>query len=74
MITYEKLAARPAAFASLCGFSVAEFEPLYQDFAAAYRKDRAVSLTRKGQPRKRAAGGGRQAAAPRSRRTGAPGS
>jgi len=58
MITYEKLAARPAAFASLCGFSVAEFEPLYQDFAAAYRKDRAVSLTRKGQPRKRAAGGG----------------
>ena len=31
---------------------------MYQDFAAAYAKDRAASLTRAGQPRKRAAGGG----------------
>ena len=28
---------------------------MYQDFAAAYAKDRAASLTRTGQPRKRAA-------------------
>jgi len=27
MITYEKLSARPAAFVSLCGFTLAEFEP-----------------------------------------------
>ncbi|MGI4790795.1 MAG: transposase family protein [Janthinobacterium lividum] len=58
MITYETLAARPAAFASLCGFTLAEFEALYQDFAAAYAKDRAASLTRTGKPRKRAGGGG----------------
>ena len=31
---------------------------MYQDFAAAYAKDRAASLIRTGQPRKRAAGGG----------------
>ena len=58
MITYESLSARPAAFASLTGFTLADFEPVYQDFAAAYAKDRAASLTRAGQPRKRAAGGG----------------
>lgn len=58
MITYESLSARPAAFASLTGFTLAGFEPVYQDFAAAYAKDRAASLPRAGQSRKRAAGGG----------------
>ena len=60
MITYEMLSARPAAFASLCGLSMADFEPVYQQFAEAYAKDRAASLTRAGQPRRRAAGGGTQ--------------
>lgn len=58
MITYERLAARPAAFASLSGLNLTDFEALYQDFASAYVKDRQTSLTRAGQPRRRAAGGG----------------
>jgi hypothetical protein len=58
MITYESLSARPSAFLSLSGHSLADFETLYQDFAAFYAKDRQQSLTRKGKPRKRAAGGG----------------
>jgi hypothetical protein len=58
MITFERVAARPAALASLTGLNLADFEALYQEFAAHYAKDRKDSLTRKGQPRKRAAGAG----------------
>jgi hypothetical protein len=58
MIIYENLAARPSAFASLCGHTLADFEALYQDFAAFYARDRKDSLTRAGKPRRRAAGGG----------------
>jgi hypothetical protein len=60
MITYESLAARPSAFVSLSGLTLTDFEVLYADFAAAYAQDRQASLTRTGQPRKRAAGGGAQ--------------
>ncbi len=58
MITFERLAAQPRAFTSLCGLTLTDFETLYQDFAAAYAKDRQQSLTYKGQRRKRAAGAG----------------
>lgn len=58
MITFERLAARPSAFASLSGLTLDDFEALYQDFAAAYAKDRQASLTRKGKTRQRAAGAG----------------
>jgi len=58
MITYESLAVRPAAFASLSGLTLPDFEAVYQDFAAAYATDRQHSLTRRGQTRRRAAGGG----------------
>ena len=57
-MTYENLTARPAAFASLSGLTLADFDALFHDFAAAYAKDRQQSLTRKGQPRRRAAGAG----------------
>ncbi len=60
MISYENLSTRPAAFASLCGHSLEDFEALYQDFAAGYALDRQQSLTRSGKPRQRAAGGGTQ--------------
>ena len=60
MITYESLAARPSAFASLSGLSLPDFEALYRDFAAAYAQDRQHSLTRRGQTRQRAAGGDTQ--------------
>ena len=58
MITYESLAARPSAFTSLSGLTLADFEALYRDFAAAYAQDRQQSLTRAGRPRRRAVGGG----------------
>ncbi len=58
MITFERVAARPSVLSSLTGFNLAEFEALYQDFAAFYAKDRQDSLTRTGKPRKRAAGAG----------------
>ena len=54
MLTYENLAARSAAFASLSSLILADFEVLYHDFAAAYAQDRQQSLG----PRRRAAGGG----------------
>ncbi len=56
MITFESLAARPSAFISLSGLNLCDFEALYQDFAAAYARDRKNSLTRKGTKRQRAAG------------------
>lgn len=58
MITFERVAARPSVLASLSGLNLADFEALYQDFAAFYAKDRQQSLTRKGQTRKRAVGAG----------------
>ncbi len=58
MLTYANLAARPSAFVSLSGLSLTDFEALYQEFAAAYARDRQQSLTRAGKPRRRAAGGG----------------
>ena len=58
MITFARVSARPSALASLSGLNLADFEALYQDFAAHYVQDRKNSLTRKGQPRKRAAGAG----------------
>ncbi len=51
MITYDSLAVRPSAFASLSGLSLTDFEALYQDFAGFYAKDRQQSLTRTGKPR-----------------------
>ena len=58
MITFESLAARPSAFASLSGLTPADFGALYQDFATFYARDRQASLTRTGEKRQRAAGGG----------------
>jgi len=58
MITFERVATRPSALTSLSGLNPADFEALYQEFAAHYVKDRKHSLTRKGQSRKRAAGAG----------------
>ena len=60
MITYDSLAARPSAFASLSGLTLTDFEALYQDFATSYARDRQGSLTRAGRKRQRAAGGGTQ--------------
>ena len=51
MVTFERVAARPSALASLSGLNPADFEALYQDFAAFYATDRQNSLTRKGQLR-----------------------
>ena len=48
MITFERVAARPSALASLSGLNLADFEALYQEFAAHYAQDRKNSLTRKG--------------------------
>jgi len=58
MITCERVAARSSVLASLSGLNLADFEALYQEFAAHYAQDRQNSLTRKGQPRRRAAGAG----------------
>jgi len=58
MITFERVAARPSAFTSLSGLTLDGFEALYQDFAAFYTTDRQQSLTRRGLPRRRAAGAG----------------
>ena len=58
MITFERVAARPSAFVSLSGLTPDGFEALFHDFAACYATDRQTSLTRKGQPRRRAAGAG----------------
>ncbi len=57
MVTFEHVTSRPSALASLSGLSLADFATLYQGFAAHYAQDRLGSLTREGQPRRRAAGG-----------------
>lgn len=59
MITYTRLARRPAAFQSLTGYSVAAFDALFAVFAPAHeQRRRTTPLTRTGQPRQRAVGAG----------------
>ena len=45
MITFERVAARSSAFASLSGLTPDGFEALFHDFAACYATDRQTSLT-----------------------------
>lgn len=60
MITFEALAARPAAFRSLTGHSVEAFEALFAVVAPAYeaRRHLATTTRRDGKPRQRAVGAG----------------
>lgn len=69
MLRYEALARHPRAFRSLTGFAPAAFDALFADFtAAADRRARASRTTRRGGPRRRAAGAGRRhALGPRTR-------
>jgi hypothetical protein len=62
MITYQNASRYPAAFHSLFGHSVADFDALYAEFAIAYEHRVAESaLTRKqATPRKRKPGAGRR--------------
>jgi len=61
MITYEKLSRTPSAFKSLTGMSVSAFEPLFEAFVVAHLSRLQQTPTKRGgQPRKRAAGCGRQ--------------
>jgi hypothetical protein len=60
MLTYEKLTKVPAAFKSLTGLTPESFEALYEAFALEHALRLATSLTQSGQPRRRAAGGGRR--------------
>jgi hypothetical protein len=62
MITYQNACRCPAAFHSLFGVSVAEFDALYAAFAVAHEKRLAQStLTRRrATPRKRRLGAGRR--------------
>ena len=59
MFAYETLARYPSAFRSLTGMTPAEFDSLLTAFHAALdRRQRASRTTRRGQPRRRAAGAG----------------
>jgi hypothetical protein len=60
MITFEALAARPAAFRSLTGYSVEAFEALFAVVGPAYeaRRLQATTTRRDGKPRQRAVGAG----------------
>jgi DDE superfamily endonuclease/Helix-turn-helix of DDE superfamily endonuclease len=59
MFAYESLARRPGAFRSLTGMTPAEFEPLLTAFREAQdRLRRGRRTTRRGRPRRRAAGAG----------------
>ncbi len=60
MITYEKLSKLPSAFKSLTGMDEEAFERLLETVTEAQSSRPAPRLTLKGQPRKRAAGGGRR--------------
>lgn len=62
MITYPHLARRPAAFQSMTGMSVDDFDALYQQFAPAHAKRLlALSTTKRDKrPRERQAGAGRR--------------
>jgi len=61
MITYQHLSIRPAAFQSMSGMSVADFNSLYHQFAPAHRQRlQELRITKRDkQPRKRQAGAGR---------------
>jgi hypothetical protein len=61
MLTLDALRSRPAAFRSLTGFGVEEFDALHDDFLAAQStRRRAATRTREGAPRRRAYGAGRK--------------
>jgi len=62
MITYQNLASRPAAFQSMTGMSVDDFDCLYQQFAPAHQgRLLTLSITKRDKrPRKRQAGAGRR--------------
>lgn len=62
MFTYEYLAVRPAAFRSLCGLSVAEFDVLFPEWLHAEQEKRSTTRTtrREKTPRQRAPGAGGQ--------------
>jgi hypothetical protein len=61
MLSYPPLAAKPAAFVSLTGMTVAGFDALYDEFhpAQAARRAAATRTARHGAPRRRAPGAGR---------------
>src|SRR5574338_394133 len=60
MFAYETLIHYPSAFRSLTGMTPAEFDSLLTAFRAALdRRQRDSQTTRRGQPRRRAAGAGR---------------
>lgn len=60
MLTYQNLSARPAAFQSMIGLSVAAFDELYAELAPAHAQRLAQALTKRHrQPRKRVAGAGK---------------
>ena len=60
MLTYQNLSARPAAFQSMIGLSVAAFDQLYAELAPAHAQRLAQALTKRHrQPRKRVAGAGK---------------
>jgi hypothetical protein len=60
MITYERLRLKPAAFKSLTGLTVPEFDSLFDTFLAAQvqRRQEATHTKRRSQPRRRAPGAG----------------
>ncbi len=62
MITYSNLSSRPAAFQSLTGMSLADFDCLYQEFAPAHQaRLHALTTTKRDKrPRKRQTGAGRR--------------
>ena len=62
MITYPNLRSRPAAFQSMTGMSVGDFDHLYHEFAPAHeRRLQTLSTTKRDKrPRKRQAGAGRR--------------
>jgi hypothetical protein len=62
VLSYEVLAARPAAFVSLTGLGPEQFRALAEDFAPHYRRHRAAAdTTRRARgPRRRAPGAGRR--------------
>jgi hypothetical protein len=60
MLTYQNLSARPAAFRSMTGLSVSDFDELYAQLAPAHAERLAQTLTKRHRkPRKRAAGAGK---------------
>ena len=59
MLTHDRLRHQARAFRGLCGMDSAHFEELHADFAAAEGRVRGAK-TRKGLPRRRAAGAGRK--------------